>query len=103
QQGFQQSLKFKVGLANGAEQISAAVVTPARHVFAHTGGKKPLSRFVKPDARAFLNQHADFTQFVFSQTHWVALAVLIPHSSTSELSAWPVGSSGCLLQTRRER
>src|SRR5215470_658421 len=46
----------------------------ARHVLAHTSAEEPLARFVEPDARALLNQHADFAQFVFSQTHWVALA-----------------------------
>src|SRR5882724_1730737 len=51
------------------------------HVFAHTSGEESLARFVKPDACALLNQHADFTQFVFVQTHLAALAFAIIFSS----------------------
>jgi hypothetical protein len=74
EQGFEQRLKFEAGFADGTQQVGAAGETLARHVLAHTSGEEPLSRFVEPDARALLNQHADFTQFVFGQTHWPALA-----------------------------
>jgi hypothetical protein len=67
-------LKLKIGFANGAKQIGAAGMALACHVLAHTSGEESLARLVEPDACALLNQHADFAQFVFSQTHWAALA-----------------------------
>src|SRR5437773_5529682 len=51
------------------------------HVFAHTSGEESLARFVEPDACALLDQHADFTQFMFVQTHLAALAFAIIFNS----------------------
>src|SRR5262249_28731087 len=74
EQGFQQCLKLKIGFANGAKQVGAAGMALACHVLAHTSGEESLARFVEPDACAPLNKHADLAKYVFSQTHWAALA-----------------------------
>src|SRR5215471_19012719 len=69
EQRFQEFLKLEIGFADGAKQIRPASMAFARHVLTHTRGKEPLPRFVEPDACSLLNQHADFAQFVFGQTH----------------------------------
>ena len=73
QQRFQQLLEVEIGLLDGAQEIDAAGVSRPGHVLAHTGGKESLARFVEADACPFLDQHADFTQFVFVQAQWAAL------------------------------
>jgi hypothetical protein len=62
------------------------------HVLAHTRGEKSLARLIEPDASALLNQHADFTQFMFRQTHLAALKFtssfldLLRHASSTTKS-----------------
>jgi len=72
---------MEISLINGAKKIDAAGMALTSHVFAHTSGEESLARFVEPDACALLDQHADFTQFVFVQTHLAALAFAIIFSS----------------------
>src|SRR5260370_193882 len=74
QQPLEQAFVFDVGFAHHAQQFRAALHSSCAQVFAHTRGKKALSRFIEADCFSLFDQHANLAQLVFAQYLPMSLA-----------------------------
>src|SRR5260221_687353 len=69
QQPLQQRVVLHVGILDHAQQVGAVRQLARLKMLAHAAGKKTFARRVEEYARAFFNQAANLTQFMFAYYH----------------------------------